>query len=76
MLDPDRSGTGLFRQLGIGVQQSSELGETTEPMINIGTAYQASIPECTGLREMDDPIREHLLWDPGITCDSEQQSNQ
>lgn len=77
MLDPDRTGTGLFRQLGINIQQNSaELGESSEPMINIGTAYQASIPECSSLREMDDPIREHLLWDPGITNDSDEQGNE
>lgn len=46
----------------------NDSGERKVPRINVGSQFQAMIPEVSA-EEMKfdrDPSYEHLLWDPGI----------
>lgn len=74
ILDPSRPGPGLYARLHQYERDSdfssddSQGNDGPPPRINIGTRYQATIPqlECNGDRGKDGPETDHLLWDPGI----------
>ncbi|KAJ8670358.1 hypothetical protein QAD02_001617 [Eretmocerus hayati] len=76
ILDPSRSGPGLYARLhtmkGDSTEFNSDDSQNNDgppPRINIGTRYQAAIPpkvESDSPRLVTEPEMDHLLWDPGI----------
>ena len=74
MLDPSRSGPGLYARLqpSEGDPAPETLGnEGPPPRINVGTRYQATIPQLLEVEQDSklantEPEADHLLWDPGI----------
>jgi len=74
ILDPSRPGPGLYARLHQHERDSdfssddSQGNDGPPPRINIGTRYQATIPqvEYDGDRGNNGPEADHLLWDPGI----------
>ena len=76
ILDPSRSGPGLYARLDHQHERESEFSSDDSqgndgppPRINIGTRYQATIPPvgCDGDRGRGGRETDHPLWDPGIT---------
>ncbi|XP_031786670.1 uncharacterized protein LOC100123674 isoform X2 [Nasonia vitripennis] len=77
ILDPSRPGSGLYARLHQNERDcvdfssdDSQGNDGPPPRINIGTRYQATIPqvvenECERLAATE-PEMDHLLWDPGI----------
>jgi hypothetical protein len=76
ILDPSRPGSGLYARLHQGERDSTDFSSDDSqgndgppPRINIGTRYQATMPqilETDSGRPAAEPEMDHLLWDPGI----------
>lgn len=76
ILDPSRPGSGLYARLHQNDRDSVEFNsddtqsnDGPPPRINIGTKYQATIPQIVegdNERLGSEPEMDHLLWDPGI----------
>ncbi|XP_011496215.1 PREDICTED: uncharacterized protein LOC105360899 [Ceratosolen solmsi marchali] len=76
ILDPSRSGSGLYARLHQNEKDPTDFSSDDSqgndgppPRINIGTRYQATIPQIVEIdsdRLTAEPEMDHLLWDPGI----------
>ncbi|XP_037876150.1 uncharacterized protein LOC105841398 isoform X1 [Bombyx mori] len=70
MLPPERDGSGLYIDLTAGILSEndglSQTEDVRKPQINIGTNFQAELPELYSDRDDLHRAPEQLLWDPGI----------
>ncbi|RZC33533.1 mucin-12, partial [Asbolus verrucosus] len=75
ILNPQRSGTGLYANIKVKSEEDS-IGWSNDPIpesdstphINVGPQFQCAIPPFTSApnRTNPEPTYEDLLWDPGI----------
>ncbi|KAK1797099.1 hypothetical protein P4O66_008488 [Electrophorus voltai] len=73
MLNPTRSGTGLYCNLLLplnnrGLVSEERVHRSRESHVNIGTEFQAELPDLLEREELEvwpkEPLREELLWKP------------